>query len=212
MPSTNSIPRYQRILFAVLTVSILLMAGLLFYMNRRHIEQFAGYHLDEPIPAPAPRDTAPSTRYLPVDATNTLTPTTLMLSLPAEPTARARALLTRLLASCAQPGTAHPLPSGPAVDDVFLFNAPAGTHSPDPTIQPLTAVINLNPAFVATHPSGIVAENLTLQSIVATLHANLPQIASVRFLVNGQPAATLAGHADLSRTYNVFETTTIPTE
>ncbi len=38
-------------------------------------------------------------------------------------------------------------------------------------------------------------------SLCGTLHANLPRVAQVRFLVDGQPRATLAGHADLTRTY-----------
>ena len=38
-------------------------------------------------------------------------------------------------------------------------------------------------------------------SICATLHANLPNVTQVRFLVDGQPRADLAGHADLMRTY-----------
>jgi hypothetical protein len=63
------------------------------------------------------------------------------------------------------------------------------------------AVINLNGSFVDHHPSGILVENLTLLSVLGTLHANFPQIAQVRFLVDGHSRETLAGHADLSRTY-----------
>jgi hypothetical protein len=63
------------------------------------------------------------------------------------------------------------------------------------------AVVNLTGAFAASHPSGIETETLTVTSIYSTLHANLPRIAEVRFLVDGQQRATLAGHADLTRTY-----------
>jgi hypothetical protein len=42
---------------------------------------------------------------------------------------------------------------------------------------------------------------LTVLSICGTLHANLPRVTQVRFLVDGQQRATLAGHADLTRTY-----------
>jgi hypothetical protein len=66
---------------------------------------------------------------------------------------------------------------------------------------PQLAVVDLTSAFVASHPSGIAAETLTVQSICATLHANLPRVTQVRFLVDGQQRATLAGHADLTRTY-----------
>lgn len=69
------------------------------------------------------------------------------------------------------------------------------------TNGPQLAVVNLTGAFVASHPSGLEAETLTLQSICATLHANLPRVTQVRFLVDGQVHPTLAGHADLTRTY-----------
>ena len=42
----------------------------------------------------------------------------------------------------------------------------------------------------------------------ATLRANLPRVAEVRFLVDGQQRATLAGHADLTRTYLTSDETT----
>jgi hypothetical protein len=42
---------------------------------------------------------------------------------------------------------------------------------------------------------------LTVLSICATLRANLPHVAEVRFLVDGQQRPNLAGHADLTRTY-----------
>jgi hypothetical protein len=64
-----------------------------------------------------------------------------------------------------------------------------------------TAIVSFTAAFAQNHPSGIEAETLTLLSIVATLHQNFPTIREVRFLVDGQPKDTLAGHADLTRTY-----------
>ena len=80
----------------------------------------------------------------------------------------------------------------------------AGAKNP-PTVStergPELAVVNLTSGFVATHPSGIEAETLTVLSICATLHANFPRITQVRFLVDGQERDTLAGHAELTRTY-----------
>ena len=69
------------------------------------------------------------------------------------------------------------------------------------------AVINLRSSFVNAHPSGVEVESLTLLSMIGTLHANLPQIEQIRFLVDGQPRETLAGHADLLRTYPSRDTT-----
>jgi hypothetical protein len=65
----------------------------------------------------------------------------------------------------------------------------------------LLAVVNLTTGFAANHPSGIETEMLTVLSICGTLHANLPRVTQVRFLVDGKQRATLAGHADLTRTY-----------
>ena len=76
----------------------------------------------------------------------------------------------------------------------------SGTLPSDPN-GPELAVVNLTSAFVATHPSGLETETLTLESICGTLHANFPRITQVRFLVDGQTRATLAGHADLSHTH-----------
>ena len=81
------------------------------------------------------------------------------------------------------------------------------------TLQPQTvggelAVINLRGSFVNQHPSGVEVESLTLLSIVGTLHANIPQIEQIKFLVDGQPRETLAGHADLLRTYPSRDTST----
>jgi hypothetical protein len=70
---------------------------------------------------------------------------------------------------------------------------------------PELAVVNLTGSFAASHPSGLETETLTLLSICATLHANLPRVTQVRFLVDGQQRATLAGHADLTRTYLAAE-------
>lgn len=75
---------------------------------------------------------------------------------------------------------------------------------PDAT-GPEMAVVNLTSAFAAGHPSGIETETLTLLSICGTLHANLPRVTEVRFLVDGRSRPTLAGHADLTRTYLAAE-------
>ena len=67
------------------------------------------------------------------------------------------------------------------------------------------AVVNLTTAFAAGHPSGLETETLTLLSICGTLHANFPRVTQVRFLVDGRSRPTLAGHADLTRTYLAAE-------
>jgi hypothetical protein len=86
---------------------------------------------------------------------------------------------------------------------VFLLPAPGEIQIRQPGAE--LAVVNLTGDFVATHPAGLQTETLTLDSICATLRANLPRVAEVRFLVDGQERPTLAGHADLTRTYLTAE-------
>ena len=79
-------------------------------------------------------------------------------------------------------------------------NSPYGTnHAPGAQL----AVVNLTKSFAAQHPSGIEVEDLTLRSILATIHNLLPQVDEVQFLIDGQPADTLAGASDLTRPYAV---------
>jgi hypothetical protein len=87
---------------------------------------------------------------------------------------------------------------------------PAHERQNQQSAGPQLAVVNLTGAFVASHPSGLETETLTVLSICGTLHANLPRVTQVRFLVDGQPRATLAGHADLTRTYLAAEA--VPSE
>jgi hypothetical protein len=100
-----------------------------------------------------------------------------------------------------------------------LARAKAGDSSPAMSISeektlrsngPQLAVVNLTGAFAANHPSSLETETLTVLSICGTLHANLPRVTQVRFLVDGAPRATLAGHADLTRTY--LATEAVPTD
>ncbi len=79
-------------------------------------------------------------------------------------------------------------------------NTPGAPSQNTPQTGPLLAVVNLTGQFAANHPSGIETEMLTVLSICGTLHANLPRVTQVRFLVDGRERATLAGHADLTRT------------
>jgi Sporulation and spore germination len=202
------IPRYQRILFWSLAGGILLMAAFLLHGCEQAHKRLAATNDATPIAAPTTASTEDITLYLANDADASITPTTEQLALPQEPTVRARVLLEHLLSAYALPNSAHPLQSGSAIDDIFLLPDP----DPAPGEQPgQLAVISLHSSFIDNHPSGIQVEALTVQSIIGTLHAALPQITAIRFLVDGQPHDTLAGHADLLRTYPAIDTTAKPT-
>ncbi len=201
------IPRYQRILFWSLVLGIFLMAAFLLRGCEQAHKRLAAPADATPIAAPTTTSTEDVTLYLANDDDASITPTTESISLPQAPTLRARALVEHLLDAYAAPTSAHPLQGGPAVDDVFLLTDP----TPAPGEQPgQLAVINLRGSFVNNHPSGIQVEALTLASIIGTLHAAIPEITSIRFLVDGQPHDTLAGHADLLRTYPATDTTAKP--
>lgn len=229
------IQRHQRILFWCLIVCIVGMAVLLAYERHRGRQRIESLAADQ-TPLDAPTATAETvTLDLANDDDGSITAETRQIALPQEANARARALLDHLIAEYALPGSPHPLPPGSAVAEVFLLPLPvvgyttdtsstatnaAGFRAtvpvaPDPAnaLQPKQpggelAVIDLRSTFVNQHPSGVEVESLTLRSILGTLHANLPQIEQVRFLVDGQARETLAGHADLLRTYPARDTTT----
>jgi len=70
-------------------------------------------------------------------------------------------------------------------------------------VGPGLAVVDLNAAFADGHRSGVLVEELTIVSLAQTLSANIPGITQMRILVDGKSRDTLAGHADLSSTYDV---------
>lgn len=201
------IPRYQRILFWILVGGILLMAAFLLRGCQQAHKRLVALNDVTPIAAPTATGTEDVTLYLANDADASITPTTASFALPEAPTLRARVLLDHLLSTYALPDSNHPLQGGPAIDDVFLLTE----SQPIPGVQAgQLAVVNLRGSFVDTHPSGIQVETLTVESIIGTLHAAFPQITGIRFLVDGQPHDTLAGHADLLRTYPATDTATHP--
>ncbi len=225
--------RKLRIIFWVLVGCIAVMAIVLFVGRQRARDRVGSVAEDMPLDAPY-SNTESITLDLANDSEGTVNAAERQIALPVETTARARAVLEHLIAEYALPGSPHPLQGGAAVDEVFLIplpvighaidtnaTVPAGSnHTPtmlvpntDPNApQPQTpggelAIINLRGTFVNAHPSGVEVESLTLLSMIGTLHANLPVIEQVRFLVDGQPRETLAGHADLLRTYPSRDTT-----
>jgi hypothetical protein len=194
------IPRYQKILFFVLLALALGMGGLLWHLRQKAHERLLAGEDSAPTQAPAVAPTEQATLEVANDMDGSLVSEVQALPLPADPGQRARLILGRLLDLYAQPDAMHPVAGGaPGVAQVFLMTAPDAKDGSDPNAQ--MAVVNLTAAFAASHPSGLESEMLTVSSICATLHANLPHVTEVRFLVNGEQRANLAGHVDLTRTY-----------
>ncbi len=203
------IPRHQAVLFVILLVASTVMGGVLWHLRDRAHERLLAGADSAPTRAPEVAPVEQATLMVANDEDDSLESRVLALPLPPGSTGRARAVLGRLLDLYAASGAAHPVPGGAqSIANVFLLPAKgvasatqAGSPEASPDSGPELAVVNLTSAFADNHPSGIETETLTILSICSTLHANLPQITEVRFLVDGQPRATLAGHADLTSTY-----------
>jgi hypothetical protein len=212
------IPRYQKVLFAVLVLASLVMGGVVWRQLERAHERLLAGQDSAPTKAPEVAPAEPATMIVANDADGSLRQQLLSLPLPADPGARGRAVLGRLLDLYAAAGSAHPVQGGAsAVKEVFLMPAPAaGSRGADEVSGadaarsgdadttpkgPQLAIVNLAGTFAGSHPSGIEVETLTVLSISGTLHANIPQVTEVRFLIDGEQHTTLAGHADLTRTY-----------
>ncbi len=224
------IPRYQKLLFAVLLVASLAMGAALWQLREHAHERLVAGQDSAPTRAPEVAPDEQATLLGANDSDGSLVAETHSLPLPANPDARAQAVLGKLLDLYAAPGAAHPVPGGASsVLQVFLLPASAGGEPPaaalepararpgaaaagsppadaqqaGPQTGPLLAVVNLSGSFANHHPSGIETEMLTVLSLCGTLHDSLPSVTQVRFLVDGQPRPTLAGHADLTRAYLV---------
>jgi Sporulation and spore germination len=204
------IPRYQTILFIILLAASAAMGTELWHLRQRAHQRILAGQVSTPTKAPEVAPEVQATLVVANDADGSLTPRVLSLPLPANPNERSRAVLGKLLDIYAIPGATHPVPGGASsILQVFLLPAP-NTGSAESSARadakssdsgPVLAVVDLTAAFANNHPSGLQTETLTLLSMCDTLHDNLPHVSEVRFLVDGQPRATLAGHADLTRTY-----------
>lgn len=200
------IPRYQRILFWILVGCILLMGAFLLRGCREARKRLTALNDATPLAAPTATATEEVTLYIASDADGVIRPVRSQIALPQDASLKARALLENLLSQYSKPDSAHPLASGPSVDDVYLLadGLPAGTKR--------TILVNLRGSFADNHPSGIEVEQLTLNSMIGTLHAALPDFEEVRFMVDGQSRSTLAGHAGLDHPYALADTSIHPTE
>lgn len=219
------ISRLQRILLAAVVIAIVVMSVVLIRLRERAQQRL---HVVQGTTVPVDSSSASPqnvTLVIPNDLDGSLQDVQRTLPMPPDDSTKARILLEDLLETFHEPHSTHPIATLSAVDqppssnpspnqgidDVFLMPIPqtaAAQHADTPTGT--LAVVDFSAAFAASQPSGIEPETLTLLSIIGTLHANIPAITQVRFLIDGHPAQTLAGHADLTRTYLATDTTTGP--
>jgi spore germination protein GerM len=105
---------------------------------------------------------------------------------------QAEELLRSLLGIYSQEHSAPPLRAGSEIHAVYL-------------VEPGLAVVDINTAMADSQTSGILAEELTIASLVQSLSTNIQGISQVKILVDGKERETLAGHADISGTYEVSQ-------
>jgi len=195
------ISRFQKFLFFAMLVACVAMAVFLIRLRNRAEDRLAA----QAAAAPAEiGETTTSTQktvtlYVPNDLDDSLIPWDKSLPLPEDRNAQARVILAALVEAYRAPGSTHPINVASGVNNVYFLPVAQGKDSGAHAGQ--MAVVDLSGALAAAQPSGIEPETLTLLSIMATLHANLPAVTQVHFLVDGQQRETLAGHADLTRTY-----------
>lgn len=119
----------------------------------------------------------------------TLSPSIVELPLSNDPVLRSKQVLNTLLA-------------GPV--DVELRTLP-----PDAALLAFyllpngTAVADFSEALATAIPSGIQSEQMAVDSITRTLEANVPKVQRLKILIHGQEMETLAGHLDLTGTFQV---------
>jgi hypothetical protein len=174
------IPRYQRVLFWVMAVASLLMALFLLRGCEQAREKLTRPRDQTPLAAPVATPSETIHLALADDAGGSIAIVDRDIALPVEPTARVHAVLARLIAEYSYKNSAHPIESGPAIDDVFLLDLPLRppvSAGPQPASRntsaapPLMtseaspvepgvpggqlAVVNLHGTFADHHPSGI---------------------------------------------------------
>ena len=182
------IPRHFQITIGLLLLAILISGAYMIRLRRQ--EQAASLQAQQTTPAAPPvggkqerirvlvaYDDEQALRWRQAD-----------VFMPDDRGLRAREALRAVLAQYLQRPSPHPLAQGADIRNVYL-------------ISDDTLVVDTTRPFADSHPSGILFEDLTLTSLIETLSANVPGVARVKFLVDGQERETLAGHADLMSFY-----------
>jgi spore germination protein GerM len=183
------IPRHLIIGVAVL-LAIALGMGFYGWRMRGHVDRSeVSTVTSQPVAPPVSGSNEQVTLYVAYDDAGVLRPNPVRIPLPAGRQERAAEILRALLTLYLDKSSPHPLGAGSEIRDVYL-------------VDPGLAVIDLNAAFADNHRSGVLVEELTVVSLIQTLSTNVPGIARVKILVEGNERDTLAGHADLSNFYD----------
>jgi hypothetical protein len=185
------IPRHLVIAVAVMLAAALGISLFMWRMRGHDARtQPAGTATVRPVAPPVSGPSEPITLYVAFDNAGVLHSRSARIPLPSDRQQRGAEILRALLGVYEDKYTPHALGAGAEVRDVYF-------------LEPGLAVVDLNGAFADGHRSGVLVEELTIASLVETLSVNLPGVTRVKFLVDGKDRDSLAGHADLSSTYDV---------
>lgn len=182
-------PRQLVIAVTVLAFAAIAMA-IFTRREQKRVVQIETASYSRPVAPPPSGPTEPVTLYVAYDDPGVLLPRNSAIPMSNGRQQRAEQLLRALIDVYVAKSSPHPMGAGADLRNVYL-------------VDPGLAVIDLNGAFANGHRSGILVEELTVISLVETLTANIQGITRVKILVDGKEQETLAGHADLSRFYDV---------
>ncbi len=110
-----------------------------------------------------------------------------VMALPQDDVRRSRMLMESLFAGPQKDGS-RTFPEGTRLRSCFITEGG-------------TAYVVLEQEPLCRHPGGVETELLSIYSIVNTLVLNLETVRSVKLLIGGHEAATLAGHVDLRHAF-----------
>jgi hypothetical protein len=192
-------PRWMRWLVAFLCLGVIVAAIYLPILRRRiklaaklqqQSAEQARRDLSQPVPVnPTDARVKATLFWASPDGDLSLAPTVAELPLSNDPVLRAKQVLNTLLAG---PVDAERRTLPPDAALLAFYILPNGT-----------AVADFSEALATAIPSGIQSEQLAVDSITRTLEANVPQVQRLKILIHGQEVETLAGHLDLTGTFQV---------
>lgn len=184
------IPRRLLVALGVLVAASILLTSYAFRLKRRVEDPERLKVYTRPVVPPGAGPMQEITLWVAYDTDGMLHARQVQASLPSETGERAKHVLRSLFAVYLERRSPHPIGDGSDVKDVYKLS--------DDTL-----VIDLNAPFADAHRSGVFVEELTMFSMLQSLAANVPNVARVKFLVDGKERETLAGHADLHGYYDL---------
>lgn len=186
------IPRHLRITALVLLIAVFAMTSYIVRLQhgqRRNLQMVSD---PRPVGPPPSGRLEKAIMVIAFDEDGVLKAQGFDLHLPAEREQRMRELVRALLSEYVRKPSSHPLGPGANIRDAYLVNGSL-------------AVLDMNVAFAEEHPSGIRVEQFTLYSIAETIRENFPEVTRIKVLVHGNERETLAGHIDLTPTYDIAQ-------